>query len=248
MDPYLYKTLKNCDAKRCWALVKNVIGVQLIGDDVIMVPFLQEGLHYDLNRVIIKEERSPMQKLARVAPGAISVGKLTDFVKDEVIPGTFNRLSEVQKVETIHNQRYVFEESDMKHGVKKTVRVEILGCDHYTLWSNPECNSLVVDFDNRGFPYVKKFYLIYDAFYAHHVKVHVRINDEVDEFCVNQHIPIGFRLKRYTIKPNGLIGPIKDISSSEWDVHWIKSSMFRNPMDALPRVPDSNAPSTSRAR
>lgn len=31
MDPYLYKTLKNCDAKRCWALVKNVIGVQLIG-------------------------------------------------------------------------------------------------------------------------------------------------------------------------------------------------------------------------
>lgn len=120
------------------------------GDDVIMVPFLQEGLHYDLNRVIIKEERSPMQKLARVAPGAISVGKLTDFVKDEVIPGTFNRLSEVQKVETIHNQRYVFEESDMKHGVKKTVRVEILGCDHYTLWSNPECNSLVVDFDNRG--------------------------------------------------------------------------------------------------
>lgn len=119
-------------------------------DDVIMVPFLQEGLHYDLGRVVIKEERSPMQKLARVAPGAISVGKLTDFVKDEVIPGTFNRLSEVQKVETIHNQRYVFEESDMKHGVKKTVRVEILGCDHYTLWSNPECNSLVMDFDNRG--------------------------------------------------------------------------------------------------
>lgn len=97
-----------------------------------------------------------------------------------------------------------------------------------------------------GFPYVKKFYLIYDAFYAHHVRVHVRINDEVDEFCINQHIPIGFRLKRYTIKPNGLIGPIKDIPSSEWEVHWIKSSMFRNPMDALPRVPDSNAPSTSR--
>lgn len=112
--------------------------------------FLQEGLHYDLSRVIIKEERSPMQKLARVSPGAISVGRLSDFVKDEVIPGTFNKLGEVQKVETIHNQRYVFEESDMKHGVKKSVRVEILGCDHYTLWSNPECNSLVVDFDNRG--------------------------------------------------------------------------------------------------
>lgn len=31
MDPYLYKMLKHCDAKRCWALVKNVIGVQLIG-------------------------------------------------------------------------------------------------------------------------------------------------------------------------------------------------------------------------
>lgn len=122
----------------------------LTDDDVIMVPFLQEGLHYDLSRVIIKEERSPMQKLARVSPGAISVGRLSDFVKDEVIPGTFNKLGEVQKVETIHNQRYVFEESDMKHGVKKSVRVEILGCDHYTLWSNPECNSLVVDFDNRG--------------------------------------------------------------------------------------------------
>lgn len=141
----------------------------LTDDDVIMVPFLQEGLHYDLSRVIIKEERSPMQKLARVSPGAISVGRLSDFVKDEVIPGTFNKLGEVQKVETIHNQRYVFEESDMKHGVKKSVRVEILGCDHYTLWSNPECNSLVVDFDNRGnintvsriYPLIFKFSSVY---------------------------------------------------------------------------------------
>ncbi|XP_062613991.1 uncharacterized protein C11orf42-like [Saccostrea cucullata] len=239
MDPFLYKELKNCDAKRCWALVKNVIGVQLLDDDVIMIPFLPEGKFYDLGRVIVKEERSPMQKLARIPPGALAIGKLTDFVKDEVIHGAFNRLSEMQKVETTHNPRYVFEESDMKHGVKKTVRVEILGTDHYALWSLPENNSLVVDFDNRGFPYVKKFYLLYDVFYARQINVYVRINDEVDEFCIRERTPIGFRLKRYKIQSNGLIGPVKDISNKKWNVHWIKNTMFRNPMDALPNVPNS---------
>ena len=133
-------------------------------ENVIMVPFLPEGNFYDLGRVVVKEERSPMQKLARVSPGALSVGKMTDFVKDEVVPGAFHKLTELQKVETVHNPRYVFEESDMKHGVKKTVRVEILGCDHYALWSLPDNNSLVMDFDNRG---LIAYYFVLFTFFLH---------------------------------------------------------------------------------
>ena len=129
---------------------RKITSYYFVDENVIMVPFLPEGNFYDLGRVVVKEERSPMQKLARVSPGALSVGKMTDFVKDEVVPGAFHKLTELQKVETVHNPRYVFEESDMKHGVKKTVRVEILGCDHYALWSLPDDNSLVMDFDNRG--------------------------------------------------------------------------------------------------
>ena len=98
-----------------------------------------------------------------------------------------------------------------------------------------------------GFPYVKKFYLIYDVFYARQINVYVRINDEVDEFCVRERTPIGFRLKRYKIQPNGLIGPVKSIINKEWHVHWIKNSMFRNPMDTLPSVPTSSK-STNKYR
>lgn len=91
-----------------------------------------------------------------------------------------------------------------------------------------------------GFPYVKKFYLIYDVFYARQINVYVRINDEVDEFCIRERTPIGFRMKRFKIQANGLIGPVKDITSKSWIVHWIKNSMFRNPMDALPNLPNTS--------
>ena len=94
---------------------------------------------------------------------------------------------------------------------------------------------------------MKKFYLIYDVFYARQINVYVRINDEVDEFCVRERTPIGFRLKRYKIQPNGLIGPVKSIINKEWHVHWIKNSMFRNPMDTLPSVPTSSK-STNKNR
>ena len=91
-----------------------------------------------------------------------------------------------------------------------------------------------------GFENLKKFYYIYEVFYVSAVRMKVILNDKIDVLAIDEKIPIGFRLKRYDIQPDGLIGPLKHVDDKKWRVNWVKCSQFRNPMEDLPSPPGMN--------
>ena len=63
----------------------------------------------------------------------------------------FYRLGNVKKDKTsVLNQVYEFHESDMRHGVKKTVTVQLWGCEKWAMEYIPQPGDLVVNLLKRG--------------------------------------------------------------------------------------------------
>ena len=62
-----------------------------------------------------------------------------------------HRLGNVRKDSVLRlNQAYEFHESDMKHGVKKTVTVQLWGCEKWSMEFAPKPGELTVDLPRKG--------------------------------------------------------------------------------------------------
>lgn len=65
--------------------------------------------------------------------------------------GLFFRLGNVRKDKELQlNQAYEFHESDMKHGVKKTLTVQLWGCEKWAMEFAPKPGELMIDLLKKG--------------------------------------------------------------------------------------------------
>ncbi|KAK3099146.1 hypothetical protein FSP39_000132 [Pinctada imbricata] len=237
MESHLFKALVVADCKECWPLVKDVVGRQLLGENVAMVPYLEDAKRYDLGAVILKEKLSRAEKMKYKIPGAIQVGWIEDFVTNEVVPGAIETSKQWHHEAENLNKNYYFEEADQKKSDKKHIRVEVLGCEKYVQRSPPREGSLVVDLKSKGFENLSKFFYVWAVYYISGMRMQVTINNKSDSITIDRKIPIGFQMKRYLLQQNGLLGTVKDVQTAKWQVKWIRGCKFRNPMSALPPVP-----------
>ncbi|KAJ8298049.1 hypothetical protein KUTeg_024580 [Tegillarca granosa] len=240
MDAILFKSLKECDAKKSWSLVKDIVCIQLMGEDVIPVPYLDEATHYDIGAVVLKEERTLKQRLQKVKASAISVGALTKYIVKENVEGALQNVEKSKKSDGINlNPDFVFEESDKKNQDRKSIRVELKGCEKHLLEKVPDegySKLITVNFF-PGFENLKKLYLIYEVYYVDEVKIVLTINEETNTYHSRLRVPIGFRLVQYKLTPECHIGPLKYISGDKWRVFWLSKKKIRLPMDKLPPLP-----------
>ncbi|XP_069130243.1 uncharacterized protein [Argopecten irradians] len=236
MQNQLFKQL-GPEAKKDWPFVGDVVCVQLMGEGVFHVPYLQDASYYGLGGVIVKEARSPLEKLRRRVPGAMAVGRLRDFVQKDNSKFQVEDMKPTKEENSTINQSYVFSESDMKNGVKKAVNVEVTGCFKESFPNLPDVNSLAVDFPDKGFHHLTKFYLIHTVYYAKSVSIEVTIGNQKDKYTVKETIPLGFKLRKYNFGTDGKLSKFKDLSERNWSVTWIEKSKIRTPMDRLPKVP-----------
>ncbi|XP_060073286.1 uncharacterized protein LOC132553093 [Ylistrum balloti] len=236
MQNQLFKQLVP-KARKNWPFVGDVVCVQLMGEGVFPVPFLKDASYYDLGGVIVKEARSPFEKLRRRVPGAMAVGRLQDFVVKEKSSFLMEDMKPVREEGSTLNQSYSFSENDMRNGLKKSISVEVNGCYKKYYPVLPEVNSLLVDILNKGFHHLTKFYLIHTVYYATSVRIDVTVGDERDQYYVHDTIPLGFKLRKYNFAQDGKLTKYKDLSDQKWMVTWIEKSKIRTPMDRLPNVP-----------
>jgi hypothetical protein len=75
--------------------------------------------------------------------------------------------------------------------------------------------------------------MVYEVYYARKIIITVTIGNESDRIEKNGEIPIGFKMVKYMIKPDGLLQPPR-LAPNKPTYEWIKRSHFRNPMDFLP--------------
>lgn len=87
-----------------------------------------------------------------------------------------------------------------------------------------------------GFQYVKKIYLVHEVCYAKKLMVSCEIGHNTDTVEIAQNVPVGFKMRRYILKPDGALGETKDKDNTS-NFLWIKRSHFRNPRDNLPDTP-----------
>ncbi|OWF54993.1 uncharacterized protein LOC110465423 [Mizuhopecten yessoensis] len=236
MQNQLFKQI-GPNARKNWPFVGEVVCVQLMGDGIFPVPFLKEASYYDLGSVIVKEALSPLEKLRRRVPGAMAIGRLCDFVRQKDSTFQIKDLKPVPEEKSTLNQNYVFSESNMRNGLKKSITVEVIGCYKQAYPSLPEVSSLTVDLLDKGFHHLTKFYLIHTVYYAKSVRIEVTVGDKTDQYQVNEAIPLGFKLRKYHFGPEGKLTKYKDISDPNWTVTWIEKSKIRTPMDRLPNIP-----------
>lgn len=126
----------------------------IVDTGVVGVPFLEEGASYNAGYVVLKEARSPMEKLGRRTPAAIPVGVISDFTDKATQPSDYAFADEIVNslVEEpgTFNQQYIFREFDMKNGLKKEITVTVEGCSKGSLRLFPEQRDLNLAFAKRG--------------------------------------------------------------------------------------------------
>lgn len=217
-------------------MVRDTVVAQLMGPGVIPIPYLKDAPYYDHGSLIVKESLSPVERLKGSKPGIITIGRLKDFI-DDAKDTNLTEWPKTKKASDRMNPAFTFEETALKNKLRKTVTVEVDGCERYTMENIPGEDSVTVGLDSRGFQYVKKIYLVYEVCYAERIVVIVSIGNETDRVEINQRVPIGFKMRKFQLKENGALGKAKDQPNKSKFV-WIKRSHFRNPMDDLPDIPD----------
>ncbi|XP_045206928.2 uncharacterized protein C11orf42-like isoform X2 [Mercenaria mercenaria] len=237
MDSKLFKKLETCNAEQNWENVRDVVAVQLLGGNIFPVPFLREATHFDIGHVMLKGKRTRMEKLTGVMTSSLPVGQLSQFVTVDPDRDLMQRLGNVRKEQELKlNQAYEFHESDMKHGVKKTLTVQLWGCEKWAMEFAPKPGELVVDFLKNGYKNIDRIYLITEVFYVSDAKIHVSIGNEEDEYLIKGQIPIGFSLVRYNLLPDGTLGPCKKKKPGSWCARWIRH-LARDKNDPFPFDP-----------
>ncbi|XP_052077803.1 uncharacterized protein C11orf42-like [Mytilus californianus] len=236
MDAKLYKSITECDARAVWPMVRNTVVEQLMGPGCTPIPYLMDAQYYDHGSLIVKESRSPVERLKGTRPGIITIGRLTDFI-DDARDTNLIGWPKTKKAPERMNPAFTFEETALKNKLLKTVTVEVDGCERYTMENIPGEDSLTVGLESRGFQYVKKIYLVYEVCYAERLVVIVSIGNETDRVEINQRVPVGFKMRKYQLKEDGALGKANDQPNKAKFV-WIKRCHFRNPMDSLPDIPD----------
>ncbi|KAL3880388.1 hypothetical protein ACJMK2_032632 [Sinanodonta woodiana] len=238
MDSTLYKKLTECNAKSTWPLVRNTVCTQLLGDKPIPVPDLEDAAAYDAGNIVVKDSQTMVDKLKRSAPSAKVVGRMETFVVKEMSTGILRRIHHASKdTEVTPNTAYEFDESDMKHGVKKMVVVQITGCEKWTIDYVPREGDLMLDMSMRGYPNIKKIFLLKDVFYASEINVRVIIGSRSDSYQAKGRIPIAFTLMKFKLDANGIINSETEVDTQKWKVEWTKPSLFRNSKETLPERP-----------
>lgn len=245
MDTKLFKKLETCNAEQSWENVRDIVAVQLMGENVFPVPFLRDATSFDIGHVILKGRRSKFEKLTGVMTSSLPVGQLSNFVMTG--HDLMQRLGNVRKDKELKlNQAYEFHESDMKHGVKKTLTVQLWGCEKWAMDFAPKPGELVVDLLKKGYINIDKIYLITEVFYVTDVKVHVSIGDRDDDFLIKGQIPVGFSMVRYKLQNDGTLGACKKVKTSSWGARWTRN-LKRDENDPLPFDP-FQAAGSSRSR
>ncbi|XP_052791579.1 uncharacterized protein C11orf42-like [Mya arenaria] len=223
MDAKLFRRLETCNAEESWAKVKDVITIQLMGDDIIPVPFLREAENFSLGHMILKERCGRVEKMTGVIPTALPVGPFSKFVTMTPENDLMQRLGNVQRRADAHlNQSYEFHESDMKHGVKKEITVQLWACQQWAIEYTPKPGEIVLDMVKTGYKDFDRVYLITECFYVTEAKIQLTIADKQDTYLIKGQIPVGFKMVKYKLHPNGTLGTCKQVSTRKWRVNWIK--------------------------
>lgn len=237
MDSTLYKKLEDSNAENCWKLCKNVVANQLMGDNVFPVPSLREATNFDIGHIVLKRRRTKLEKMVGTQSTAVPVGELVNFLKDDTSLDTISRLGAVERDTTATlNPLYEFHETDMKHGLKKTVTVHLLNCEKWRHTHVPGHGDLVLDFQTNGYIHLDRFFLITEVFYASEVTIHVAVGDKEDDFILKGRIPVGFTMMRYTLTEDGMIDKCKRARTGRWNARWVKK-LTRDHTDPLPFDP-----------
>ncbi|XP_060554341.1 uncharacterized protein C11orf42-like [Ruditapes philippinarum] len=224
MNAKLFKKLETCNAEQNWEYVRDIVTIQLMGDNVFPVPYLREATCFDIGHVILKGKRSKLEKLTGVMTSSLPVGQLSDFVSVDRDREFMQKLGNIRKDTDLRlNQAYEFHESDMKHGVKKTLTVQLWGCEKWSLEFAPKPGELLIDLQRKGYKNIDRIYLITEVYYVSDVKINLTIGNEDDEYIIKGQIPIGFTLVRYHVLPDGTLGPCKQKKPTSWSAKWIRN-------------------------
>ncbi|KAL4229716.1 hypothetical protein ACF0H5_010104 [Mactra antiquata] len=225
MDAKLYKKLEVCDAEKSWRHVRDVVAKQLMGDVVFPVPFLREASNYDIGHVILKSHRSPVQKLTGIQSVALPVGQLSEFVTIDHEQDIMQRLGNLRKDKEVRlNQAYEFHQSDVKNGLKKTVTIQLWGCEKWVMDYIPKSKDMIVDLTKKGYIDIDRIFLITEVFYVTEVKLYISVGDVEDFLHLQGQIPIGFSMERYKLDKDGILGSHKHVKLSTWFGKWSRET------------------------
>lgn len=246
MDSRLYDKLgEKPNALVCWDLIREEVGMQLLGDGFVTVPYLNDSNYFDLLFIFKKDVRT-LEKLKLVPSSYAIIGYLDSLINQDESNWNQNDLKGIKKDDKEFNQKYQYQVSNMKNGLMKEIDLTIRGCRHYSVGVDIE-KTFTLDTTLQALQGVHQVYIITDVVYAYNIDLKIRFGSLADQFRQESKTPIGFAYRKFAVRSDGSLSSqvstrIKTNSKSS---QWKRPSSHRNPRDALPPTPLNETPSPS---
>ncbi|XP_071944607.1 uncharacterized protein C11orf42-like [Antedon mediterranea] len=213
MDLDMYSAITACDNRLVWSLIRDEVGNELLGKDIVPVPSILEAQQFEILTLFVKKKRSLLSRLLRrERPKFKILGPLEQFLdhKRRDSKSIMNRMTALVKSAQVFTRDYFYRRSQMVEGVSKSIQLSVKETNKFISPLTASYGELVLDITNPRLKGIRKVYLISEVCYARYMDLMTCYNSEEDYKDCQKGTPVGFCYVKIPMAADGTIGPVKE--------------------------------------